>query len=131
MQEQKTKRLQTKTSNAVLPPIPDKLYFTIGEVSKLCDIKTHVLRYWEQEFEQLRPAKRKGNRRYYQRKDIMMVRKLKDLLYGQGFTIEGARTQLSQSTDTKERISSNTHQSLKTLQTAVKDLEGLLTELKG
>jgi DNA-binding transcriptional MerR regulator len=89
-----------------------------------------VLRYWEQEFEQLEPCKRKGNRRYYQRKDIVLVRKLKDLLYGQGFTIEGARAQLSQVTETKQVISTSTHQSLKSLQVAVAELEGLLKELK-
>ncbi|MDF3054247.1 MAG: MerR family transcriptional regulator [Gammaproteobacteria bacterium] len=128
MQDQKTKRI--RATNTILPPIPDKLYFTIGEVSTLCGIKTHVLRYWEQEFEQLEPCKRKGNRRYYQRKDIVLVRKLKDLLYGQGFTIEGARAQLSQVTETKQVISTSTHQSLKSLQVAVAELEGLLKELK-
>lgn len=78
-----------------LPPIPDKLYFTIGEVSKLCNLKSHVLRYWEQEFSQLNPSKRKGNRRYYQRKDVLMVRQIMSLLYEQGFTIEGARSKLN------------------------------------
>lgn len=130
MQDQKTKRAQA--TNTILPPIPDKLYFTIGEVSTLCNIKTHVLRYWEQEFEQLEPCKRKGNRRYYQRKDIMLVRKLKDLLYSQGFTIEGARAQLNhQTTEIKQALSNNsTHQSLKSLETTVKELETLLEELK-
>ena len=78
-----------------LPPIPAKRYFTIGEVSELCGVKPHVLRYWEQEFEQLKPVKRRGNRRYYQRGDVMMIRQIRSLLYEQGFTIGGARQQLS------------------------------------
>lgn len=78
----------------VLPPIPDKRYFTIGEVGDLCGVKPHVLRYWEQEFPRLRPAKRRGNRRYYQYKDVLMIRQIRKLLYEDGFTIEGARAQL-------------------------------------
>src|SRR3989338_8912727 len=78
-----------------LPPIPDKLYFAISEVSDLCAVKAYVLRYWEQEFPQLKPAKRRGNRRYYQYRDVLLVRQIKKLLYEDGFTIEGARTQLS------------------------------------
>ncbi|AHF03415.1 MerR family transcriptional regulator [Marichromatium gracile] len=78
-----------------LPPIPGKRYFTIGEVSELCGVKPHVLRYWEQEFPQLKPVKRRGNRRYYQRHDVLMVRQIRNLLYDQGFTIGGARQQLS------------------------------------
>ncbi|MGQ9660647.1 MAG: MerR family transcriptional regulator [Thermochromatium sp.] len=78
-----------------LPPIPGKRYFTIGEVSELCNVKPHVLRYWEQEFPQLKPVKRRGNRRYYQRHDVLMVRQIRNLLYDQGFTIAGARQQLS------------------------------------
>jgi len=83
------------SSNNELPPIPGKRYFTIGEVSDLCAVKPHVLRYWEQEFPQLAPIKRAGNRRYYQRQDVMMVRQIRDLLYHQGFTIGGARQKLS------------------------------------
>ncbi len=83
------------SSNNELPPIPGKRYFTIGEVSKLCDVKPHVLRYWEQEFPQLKPVKRAGNRRYYQRQDVMMVRQIRTLLYQQGYTISGARQHLS------------------------------------
>ncbi|MGR3913210.1 MAG: MerR family transcriptional regulator [Gammaproteobacteria bacterium] len=79
-----------------LPPIPSKRYFTIGEVSKLCEVKAHVLRYWEQEFPQLSPVKRRGNRRYYQRHEVALIRRIKALLYGQGFTISGARTRLEQ-----------------------------------
>ncbi|MGR3985061.1 MAG: MerR family transcriptional regulator [Gammaproteobacteria bacterium] len=83
-------------SNYELPPIPSKRYFTIGEVSKLCEVKTHVLRYWEQEFSQLNPVKRRGNRRYYQRHEVKLIRRIKALLYGQGFTISGARARLAQ-----------------------------------
>ncbi|HET9123129.1 MAG TPA: MerR family transcriptional regulator [Acidiferrobacteraceae bacterium] len=77
-----------------LPPIPSKRYFTIGEVSELCLVKPHVLRYWEQEFAQLRPVKRRGNRRYYQRHDVLLVRQIRSLLYVEGFTIHGARNKL-------------------------------------
>ena len=81
--------------NNELPPIPGKRYFTIGEVSELCGVKPHVLRYWEQEFEQLAPVKRRGNRRYYQHHDVLMIRQIRSLLYDQGFTIGGARQRLS------------------------------------
>ncbi len=87
-----------------LPPIPVKRYFTIGEVSDLCAVKPHVLRYWEQEFPQLKPVKRRGNRRYYQRHDVLMIRQIRALLYEQGYTIGGARIHLSnddESTDSK------------------------------
>lgn len=77
-----------------LPPIPAKRYFTIGEVGDLCGVKPHVLRYWEQEFTQLRPMKRRGNRRYYQHHEVLMIRRIRDLLYDQGFTISGARNRL-------------------------------------
>ena len=82
-------------NNAQLPPIPGKRYFTIGEVSDLCGVKPHVLRYWEQEFPQLKPVKRRGNRRYYQRQDVIVIRQIRSLLYDQGFTIGGARNKLS------------------------------------
>ena len=81
-------------NNKELPPIPAKRYFTIGEVSTLCGVKPHVLRYWEQEFPMLKPVKRRGNRRYYQRKEVMLIRQIRNLLYEQGFTISGARQQL-------------------------------------
>ena len=81
-------------NNDELPPIPGKRYFTIGEVSELCLVKPHVLRYWEQEFPQLKPVKRRGNRRYYQRDDVLVIREIRELLYDQGFTIGGARQQL-------------------------------------
>jgi DNA-binding transcriptional MerR regulator len=80
--------------NKSLPPLPSKRYFTIGEVSELCDVKPHVLRYWEQEFAQLKPMKRRGNRRYYQHHEVLMIRRIRDLLYDQGFTISGARNKL-------------------------------------
>lgn len=79
---------------APLPPIPAKRYFTIGEVSELCGVKPHVLRYWEQEFTQLKPVKRRGNRRYYQHHEVLLIRRIRELLYEQGFTISGARNKL-------------------------------------
>jgi len=79
---------------APLPPIPAKRYFTIGEVSELCGVKPHVLRYWEQEFTQLKPVKRRGNRRYYQHHEVLLIRRIRELLYEQGFTISGARNRL-------------------------------------
>ena len=79
-----------------LPPIPAKRYFTIGEVSELCGVKPHVLRYWEQEFTQLKPVKRRGNRRYYQHHEVLLVRRIRELLYSQGFTISGARNRLGE-----------------------------------
>ena len=84
------------TPLAELPPIPAKRYFTIGEVSDLCLVKPHVLRYWEQEFGQLRPVKRRGNRRYYQHHEVLLVRRIRELLYGEGFTIIGARGRLDE-----------------------------------
>ena len=81
-------------AKAELPPIPAKRYFTIGEVSDLCAVKPHVLRYWEQEFTQLKPVKRRGNRRYYQHHEVLLIRRIRDLLYEQGFTINGARHRL-------------------------------------
>ena len=81
---------------AQLPPIPAKRYFTIGEVSELCGVKPHVLRYWEQEFTQLKPVKRRGNRRYYQHHEVLLIRRIRELLYDQGFTISGARNRLDE-----------------------------------
>lgn len=86
-----------------LPPIPAKRYFTIGEVSDLCGVKPHVLRYWEQEFTQLKPVKRRGNRRYYQHHEVLLIRRIRELLYDQGFTISGARNRLDELTSDGER----------------------------
>ncbi|MFQ5488400.1 MAG: MerR family transcriptional regulator [Gammaproteobacteria bacterium] len=113
------------SNNDQLPPIPGKRYFTIGEVSELCAVKPHVLRYWEQEFPQLSPVKRAGNRRYYQRQDVMIVRQIRDLLYHQGFTIGGARQQLS-GTEMKQ----DTSRSRQIVREMRKELEGVLKILK-
>jgi DNA-binding transcriptional MerR regulator len=88
--------MQRSEAPAILPPIPAKRYFTIGEVSELCGVKPHVLRYWEQEFTQLKPVKRRGNRRYYQHHEVLLVRRIRELLYEQGFTIHGARNRLDE-----------------------------------
>jgi DNA-binding transcriptional MerR regulator len=85
---------EASRAKTTLPPIPAKRYFTIGEVSELCAVKPHVLRYWEQEFSQLKPVKRRGNRRYYQHHEVLLIRRIRDLLYEQGFTINGARHRL-------------------------------------
>ena len=107
-------------NNDQLPPIPGKRYFTIGEVSELCGVKPHVLRYWEQEFPQLKPVKRRGNRRYYQRQDVLIIRQIRSLLYEQGFTIGGARQQL-----TGEEAREDVNQS----QQIVKQIRGELEEI--
>jgi DNA-binding transcriptional MerR regulator len=86
----------SNSSKPSLPPIPAKRYFTIGEVSELCGVKPHVLRYWEQEFTQLKPVKRRGNRRYYQHHEVLLIRRIRQLLYEEGFTISGARHRLDQ-----------------------------------
>ncbi len=91
--------MSTSEKNITLPPIPAKRYFTIGEVSELCGVKPHVLRYWEQEFSQLNPIKRRGNRRYYQHHEVLLVRRIRELLYEQGFTISGARNRLGDKSD--------------------------------
>lgn len=87
-----------------LPPIPAKRYFTIGEVSDLCGVKPHVLRYWEQEFTQLKPVKRRGNRRYYQHHEVLLIRRIRDLLYEQGFTISGARNRLDEQGNVENQL---------------------------
>jgi len=116
--------LETSNNNE-LPAIPNKRYFTIGEVSDLCDVKPHVLRYWEQEFPDLKPVKRRGNRRYYQRHDVMLIRTIRDLLYQQGYTIGGARLQLSG--DTAKEDGTQTQQVVKQL---CDELEDVLKILK-
>lgn len=110
------------SNNDELPVIPGKRYFTIGEVSELCGVKPHVLRYWEQEFPQLKPVKRRGNRRYYQRQDVMMIRQIRGLLYDQGFTIGGARLQLNDETKTAPVDVPQTLQ----VRELIRDLEALL-----
>lgn len=92
--------MSSSETPVVLPPIPAKRYFTIGEVSDLCLVKPHVLRYWEQEFTQLKPVKRRGNRRYYQHHEVLLIRRIRDLLYEQGFTISGARNRLGDARET-------------------------------
>jgi len=108
-----------------LPPIPAKRYFTIGEVSELCGVKPHVLRYWEQEFEQLKPVKRRGNRRYYQRGDVIMIRQIRSLLYEQGFTISGARQQLG-----GERAHNDLNRSHQIIRQVRMELEDVMQVLK-
>ena len=93
-------------ADTALPPIPAKRYFTIGEVSELCGVKPHVLRYWEQEFTQLKPVKRRGNRRYYQHHEVLLIRRIRELLYEEGFTISGARHRLAQGEEPTTRVES-------------------------
>ena len=112
-------------SNRELPPIPAKRYFTIGEVSELCDVKPHVLRYWETEFPSLEPAKRRGNRRYYQRHDVLMVRQIRSLLYEQGYTIGGARQRM---TDAEDGVEDNSYKHL--IKQMIIELEDVLKVLK-
>ena len=111
--------------NGELPPIPGKRYFTIGEVSELCAVKPHVLRYWEQEFPQLSPVKRRGNRRYYQHQDVLMIRQIRALLYDQGFTIGGARQRLS--SEVTRDDSSQYHQLIRQM---IAELEDVLRILR-
>ena len=119
------KKISTADS-ASLPPIPEKIYFTIGEVSRLCLLKPHVLRYWEQEFTELSPVKRRGNRRYYQHKDVLLVRKIRHLLYEDGYTIEGARHQLADDGSHEVSVAGTT----KNLKTAIKELEKVAAQLR-
>ncbi|HGG60078.1 MAG TPA: MerR family transcriptional regulator [Gammaproteobacteria bacterium] len=111
--------------DANLPAIPGKRYFTIGEVSELCGVKPHVLRYWEQEFSQLKPVKRRGNRRYYQRQDVILIRQIRSLLYDHGYTIGGARQKLSGEEAREDNLQS--HQIVRQLRV---ELEGILKYLK-
>jgi len=115
------------SNNNELPAIPGKRYFTIGEVSELCNVKPHVLRYWEQEFAQLKPVKRRGNRRYYQRHDVLMIRQIRSLLYEQGFTIGGARQRL----DTEPApVATPEGQGKESLRQVRSELEAVLALLK-
>lgn len=113
------------SNNSELPVIPGKRYFTIGEVAGLCDVKPHVLRYWEQEFPQLKPVKRRGNRRYYQRHDVLLIRQIRSLLYAEGFTIGGARQRLE-----GEGSQSDNSQSKQIIRQTLVELEELLMLLK-
>ena len=113
------------SNNNELPAIPGKRYFTIGEVSELCSVKPHVLRYWEQEFPQLKPVKRRGNRRYYQRQDVLIIRQIRGLLYEQGFTIGGARQQLE-----SDDVKTDTIQSQQIVKQLRIELEEVLDILK-
>jgi DNA-binding transcriptional MerR regulator len=99
---------EASRAKSPLPPIPAKRYFTIGEVSELCAVKPHVLRYWEQEFAQLKPVKRRGNRRYYQHHEVLLIRRIRDLLYEQGFTINGARHRLDSEAANEPRAAART-----------------------
>ncbi|MEL0082609.1 MAG: MerR family transcriptional regulator [Gammaproteobacteria bacterium] len=113
------------SKNSELPVIPGKRYFTIGEVSELCGVKAHVLRYWEQEFPSLSPVKRSGNRRYYQRQDVILIRQIRSLLYDHGFTISGARQQLS-----GENVAEDQNQSQQIIRQLRNELEEVLAILK-
>ncbi len=111
-------------NNDELPVIPGKRYFTIGEVSELCGVKPHVLRYWEQEFPQLKPVKRRGNRRYYQRQDVLLIRQIRSLLYEHGYTIGGARQKLSGNNAREDQIQSE--QIVRQIRSELEDLLKLL-----
>ena len=117
--------MQDQTATSDLPVIPGKRYFTIGEVSLLCAVKPHVLRYWEQEFPQLAPVKRRGNRRYYQRQDVLMIRQIRALLYDEGFTITGARQRLSGAEQKEDKS-----QSKQLVKQMIAELEDLLKAIK-
>ncbi len=112
------------SNNNELPVIPGKRYFTIGEVSDLCDVKPHVLRYWEQEFPKLKPVKRRGNRRYYQRQDVIMIRQIRSLLYEHGYTIGGARQKLD-GEEAKEDVT-RSHQIVTQLRTELEEVLDIL-----
>ena len=116
------------TNNDELPVIPGKRYFTIGEVSELCIVKPHVLRYWEQEFPQLKPVKRRGNRRYYQRQDVLIIRQIRSLLYDQGFTIGGARQRMASENTATQDGHDNEYKVM--IVKMINELEDILTLLK-
>jgi DNA-binding transcriptional MerR regulator len=116
------------SSKVNLPPIPAKRYFTIGEVSELCGVKPHVLRYWEQEFTQLKPVKRRGNRRYYQHHEVLLIRRIRQLLYDEGFTISGARHRLDQAAS--EAPAKNGGDAKESAASLRKALKGVLDSLR-
>ncbi|MDR0564562.1 MAG: MerR family transcriptional regulator [Azoarcus sp.] len=118
-------------SAASLPPIPAKRYFTIGEVGELCGVKAHVLRYWEQEFSQLKPVKRGGNRRYYQHHEVLLVRKIRHLLYDQGFTISGARNRLDEAAIQDQENAIAAEQARALLAELRSEVEATLAVLRG
>jgi DNA-binding transcriptional MerR regulator len=128
--------MEQSRRKAELPPIPAKRYFTIGEVSELCGVKPHVLRYWEQEFTQLKPVKRRGNRRYYQHHEVLLIRRIRELLYEEGFTISGARNRLDNSSmphdDKPEPVARNGRSGAGVDLAAIKrELRAVLDQLQG
>ncbi|AOB27487.1 MULTISPECIES: MerR family transcriptional regulator [Bordetella] len=125
---------RTEPTVTTLPPIPAKRYFTIGEVSDLCGVKPHVLRYWEQEFTQLKPVKRRGNRRYYQHHEVLLIRRIRSLLYEQGFTISGARNRLGDARDAAHDAEAAVRLSageLQALRNELGDISSMLGEALG
>ena len=116
--------METSRKRTELPPIPAKRYFTIGEVSDLCGVKPHVLRYWEQEFTQLKPVKRRGNRRYYQHHEVLLIRRIRELLYEEGFTISGARNRLDHSASTTDEQPSRSTRAAAQAQAAANGANG-------
>ncbi len=123
--------MEPSRRKAELPPIPAKRYFTIGEVSELCGVKPHVLRYWEQEFTQLKPVKRRGNRRYYQHHEVLLIRRIRELLYEEGFTISGARNRLDNSrVEAEERPEPSVPKELRVAPGAGVDVAAIKRELR-
>lgn len=120
-----TKSDHRKITTESLPIIPDKRYFSIGEVAHLCGVRPHVLRYWEQEFTQIKPIKRRGNRRFYQYDDVLIIRKIRKLLYEEGFTIEGARAQFIEKSEMDKSVETDA-----VVKKMIVDLEGVLEKLK-
>lgn len=125
--------MENKKVNSASLPIPAKRYFTIGEVGVLCGVKPHVLRYWEQEFAQLKPVKRRGNRRYYQHEEVLLIRRIKELLYDQGFTINGARNRLEHDEGNEripmEDISANPQSSVMDLRYVRREIKSIVSQL--
>jgi DNA-binding transcriptional MerR regulator len=122
--------MEQSRKKAELPPIPAKRYFTIGEVSELCGVKPHVLRYWEQEFTQLKPVKRRGNRRYYQHHEVLLIRRIRELLYEEGFTISGARNRLESSGAMAHEDKAEPARASRALPTGGVDLGAIKRELR-